>query len=87
VIGIVRGRRRGGCAYAAGVLHGRERKQQRLLVLLDDARGSRGGSLVVRGQPEVGKSALLTDMVNRADHRTDPNRATPGEAGLASTVG
>ena len=45
------------------------------------------GSLVVRGQPEVGKSALLTDMVNRADHRTDPNRATPGEAGLASTVG
>ena len=57
---------RGGFAYAAGVLHGREREQERLVVLLDEARGCRGGALVVRGQPGVGKSALLADLVDGA---------------------
>ena len=48
------------------MLHGRDPERQRLLSLLDDARDSRGGSLVVRGQPGVGKSALLADLVQRA---------------------
>ncbi len=59
----------GSCAatYAVGVLHGRERERERIAVLLDDARGSRGGALVLRGQPGVGKSALLADTVRSAD--------------------
>ena len=60
-------RRAGGCAYAAGVLHGRDRERERLAVLFDDARGSRGGALVVRGQPGVGKTALLADLIGRAE--------------------
>ena len=35
-------------------------------MLLDEARGCRGGALVVRGQPGVGKSALLADLVDGA---------------------
>ncbi|MGS0684275.1 AAA family ATPase [Nakamurella sp. GG22] len=57
---------RTGFAYAAEVLHGRDREQKRLLALLADARHSRGSALVVRGQPGVGKSALLADLVDRA---------------------
>jgi predicted ATPase len=53
--------------YAAGVLHGRVGERERLLVLLGDARGGRGGVLVVRGQPGVGKSALLADLVGHAE--------------------
>jgi DNA-binding CsgD family transcriptional regulator len=49
------------------VLHGRERERERLAVLLDDARDSRGGALVVRGQPGVGKTALLADLIERAE--------------------
>ncbi|HEY5117431.1 MAG TPA: ATP-binding protein, partial [Nakamurella sp.] len=48
------------------MLHGRVRERERLLVLLSDARGGRGGVLVVRGQPGVGKSALLADLVGHA---------------------
>ena len=44
------------------VLHGRDRERERLLLLLAEARSSRGGALVVRGQPGVGKSALLADL-------------------------
>ncbi len=35
-------------------------------MLLSDARGGRGGVLVVRGQPGVGKSALLADVIGHA---------------------
>jgi len=55
-----------GSAYAAGVLHGRDRERERLAALLDNARGSRGGALVLRGQPGVGKTALLADLVDHA---------------------
>ena len=55
-----------GRAYAAGVLHGRDRERERLAALLEDACGSRGGALVVHGQPGVGKTALLADMVEQA---------------------
>jgi DNA-binding CsgD family transcriptional regulator len=41
-------------------------------VLLAEARGCRGGALVVRGQPGVGKSVLLNDLVNRAGSDVGP---------------
>ncbi len=41
-------------------------------MLLAEARGSRGGALVVRGQPGVGKSALLADLVLRAGSDVGP---------------
>ncbi|HEU5265865.1 MAG TPA: AAA family ATPase [Jatrophihabitans sp.] len=53
--------------YAFGVLRGREREQARIAALLDEARGGRGGALVVRGEPGVGKSSLLRDAVDHAD--------------------
>ena len=53
--------------YAAGVLHGRVVERERLGVLLADARAGRAGVLVVRGQPGVGKSALLTELIGQAD--------------------
>ena len=49
------------------MLHGRDRERDRLAVLLDDARGSRGGALVVRGQPGVGKTALLADLIDHSE--------------------
>ena len=49
------------------VLHGRARELNRLLLLLSDARGGKSGVLVVRGQPGVGKSALLVDLMGRAE--------------------
>ncbi|HEY5881039.1 MAG TPA: ATP-binding protein [Nakamurella sp.] len=45
------------------MLHGRERERERLAVLLNDARDSRGGALVVSGQPGVVKTALLADLI------------------------
>jgi len=61
-----------GCAYAAGVLHGRERERERLAVLLGEARGSIGGALVIRGQPGVGKTALLADLAGRVASDVGP---------------
>jgi hypothetical protein len=49
------------------VLHGRAVEQAAIAALLDETRASRGGALVVRGQPGVGKSALLSDAVARAE--------------------
>ena len=66
------------------MLHGREREQERLAALLDAARGSRGGSLVVRGQPGVGKSALLTDLVNRAGSDGEPDMRILRTQGIES---
>ncbi|GAA3181694.1 LuxR family transcriptional regulator [Blastococcus jejuensis] len=43
------------------MLQGRDVEQARVRALLDDARVGRGGALVLRGQPGVGKSALLAD--------------------------
>ena len=49
------------------MLHGREREKQRVTALVDEAWASRGGALVVRGQPGVGKSTLLRDAVDGLD--------------------
>jgi DNA-binding CsgD family transcriptional regulator len=52
------------------VLQGRDVEQRRVSALLDDARAGRGGALVLRGQPGVGKSALLRDAADRAQGMT-----------------
>ena len=49
------------------MLHGREREKQRVTALVNEAWASRGGALVVRGQPGVGKSTLLRDAVDGLD--------------------
>ena len=48
------------------VLHGRDDERARLATLLDDARGGRAGTLLLHGEPGVGKSALLEDLVATA---------------------
>src|SRR3954447_11082 len=49
------------------MLHGRGREQDRIGALLDGAWALRGSSLVLRGEPGVGKSSLLRDTVDRAE--------------------
>lgn len=49
------------------MLHGRTSERAALTTLIDEAWASRGGALVLRGQPGVGKSALLADAVARAE--------------------
>jgi DNA-binding CsgD family transcriptional regulator len=44
------------------VLHGRTDERARLAELIANAHNSLGGALVVRGEPGVGKTALLTDL-------------------------
>src|SRR5689334_5824579 len=46
---------------------GRDAEQAVLDGLLDEARAGRSGTLVLRGQPGIGKSALLEHAVARAD--------------------
>jgi len=48
------------------VLYGRDAERALIDALLDAARASRGGALVVRGEPGVGKTALLEDTRRRA---------------------
>ena len=48
------------------MLYGRDVELSSLAHLLDEARASRSGVLVVRGEPGVGKSALLQELVDRA---------------------
>ena len=48
------------------MLYGRDAERARLGGLLEDARESRSGVLVIRGEAGVGKSALLEDARQRA---------------------
>lgn len=50
----------------ARVLHGRDEERARLATLRDDARAGRAGTLLLHGEPGVGKSALLDDLVTSA---------------------
>src|SRR6185436_10541634 len=49
-----------------GVLHGRDSERTRLAALLDGARAGHAGTLLLHGEPGVGKSALLEDLVATA---------------------
>jgi DNA-binding CsgD family transcriptional regulator len=53
-------------AYDAFVLFGRDSERARIGALLNEARASRSGVLVVRGEPGIGKTALLEDARDRA---------------------
>ena len=57
-------------ATLSRVLRGRDLEQAKLRELLDRARTGRGAALLVRGQPGVGKSALLEDAVAATDDLT-----------------
>jgi hypothetical protein len=48
------------------VLQGRDTERARLRALLDGARDGRAGALLVHGEPGVGKTALLDDLVGAA---------------------
>jgi len=52
------------------VLVGREPERQLLAALIEGARGGSAGTLVVRGEPGVGKSALLDELVAGAGDAT-----------------
>jgi DNA-binding CsgD family transcriptional regulator len=49
------------------VLLGRDRERAALDRLLDEARASRSGALALRGEPGIGKSALVAYTLSRAD--------------------
>ncbi len=49
------------------MLHGRGRERERIARLCEQARAGHGGTLVLRGQPGVGKSALLRDALGGVD--------------------
>jgi DNA-binding CsgD family transcriptional regulator len=52
--------------YDRLVLLGRDAERARIAGLLDEVREGRSGVLVLRGEPGVGKSALLADAIERA---------------------
>ncbi len=57
----------GSVPYAEPVLHGRDAERARIAALVDEAWAGRGGALVVRGEPGVGKSRLLQDAIERME--------------------
>jgi DNA-binding CsgD family transcriptional regulator len=66
------------------MLYGRDAERSAVTTLLDAARDSRSGVLVLRGQPGTGKSALLQDAVEQAsDLQVLEARGIESEAELA----
>ena len=67
------------------MLHGRDAERARLAALLDGARDSRAGTLLLHGEPGAGKSALLEDLVANAgsDVRVLRTQGVESEAPLA----
>ncbi|HJS69987.1 MAG TPA: AAA family ATPase, partial [Gaiellaceae bacterium] len=65
------------------MLYGRDPERSRIGELLDDARASRSGVLVISGEPGVGKSALLEDAREQAgDMRVLSGAGVESEAQL-----
>jgi DNA-binding CsgD family transcriptional regulator len=56
--------------YGSGVLLGRQAERARIEGLLDDARKGRGGALVIRGEPGIGKTSLLRYALDLAEAMT-----------------
>ena len=65
------------------MLYGRGAESGRLVVLLAAAADGRGGALVVRGEPGVGKTALLAQSVARWEGRLLWTEGVESEAPLA----
>ena len=66
------------------MLYGRDAERSAVTTLLDAARDSRSGVLVLRGQPGAGKSALLQDAVEQAsDMQVLEARGIESESELA----
>lgn len=73
-----------GAAPSVRRLHGRDEEQRALSTLLQKARASDSGTLVVRGPEGIGKSALLTDTVAKAEGiRVLQAAGVESESGLA----
>ena len=56
----------GAAAHKAAMLLGRDEERTAIGVLLDEARAAKSGAVVVRGEPGIGKTALLIDARERA---------------------
>ncbi|WP_129843179.1 AAA family ATPase [Streptomyces sp. RFCAC02] len=70
-------------ARQPGELYGRQAERQALAALLDGARAGRSGALVLRGEPGIGKTALLDDAASAAqDMRLLRGTGVEGEAEL-----
>ncbi len=66
------------------MLHGRDVELTRLLTLIKDARGGTAGSIVVHGEPGVGKSALLAEALSTvSDVRVLRTQGLESESPLA----
>src|SRR5688572_1970547 len=66
------------------MLHGRDAERAAIEALLDDARARRSGILVLRGEPGMGKTALLQHARARAtDMRVLQASGVESEAELA----
>ena len=66
------------------MLVGRDSERARLGQALEAARRGRGGAIVVRGAPGVGKTALVRELRDRADgFRILTARGVESESGLA----
>ena len=69
--------------YGVGMLYGRTLECGRLADLFAEAASGRGGALVVRGDPGVGKTALIADAVSRVDAQVLWTQGFESESPLA----
>ncbi|MEP7092031.1 MAG: ATP-binding protein, partial [Nocardioidaceae bacterium] len=66
------------------MLHGRDLELARLVALIEDARESTAGCVVVHGEPGVGKSALLAEVLSSvSDVRVLRTQGLESESPLA----
>lgn len=66
------------------MLYGRDRERAQLAALVEQARDGTAGALVVVGEPGVGKSALLHDLVSNQREHVDGGLRVLSTAGVES---